>query len=169
MAPNSPSRGELYEQPLSGGHSRPPIPPLQNNIHFSEAPVSKTLDEYRATEGLKARADRIQALWFQLQVLQERPILNDNSIQQLPLLEGTSISPQRAEELRKIYVQELFTKCQSHAGPSNSQGIDQKTFQSYVDQKELELWNIFHNELDLDGNGHIDAEELHHALGKAGG
>lgn len=32
----------------------------------------------------------------------------------------------------------------------------------------LELWSIFHDELDLDGNGHLDAQELALALGKAG-
>ena len=31
-----------------------------------------------------------------------------------------------------------------------------------------ELWHIFHDELDLDGNGHLDAEELTSALYKAG-
>lgn len=31
-----------------------------------------------------------------------------------------------------------------------------------------ELWHIFHDELDLDGNGHIDADELSSALSKAG-
>jgi solute carrier family 25 (mitochondrial phosphate transporter), member 23/24/25/41 len=33
---------------------------------------------------------------------------------------------------------------------------------------DQELWNIFHNELDLDSNGHLDAEELTVALRKAG-
>lgn len=32
----------------------------------------------------------------------------------------------------------------------------------------IELWHIFHDELDLDGNGHLEAEELEHALSKAG-
>ena len=31
-----------------------------------------------------------------------------------------------------------------------------------------ELWHIFHDELDLDGNGHLDPKELHSALSKAG-
>ena len=31
-----------------------------------------------------------------------------------------------------------------------------------------ELWTIFHDELDLDGNGRLDSEELALALGKAG-
>lgn len=32
----------------------------------------------------------------------------------------------------------------------------------------VELWHIFHDELDLDGNGHLGAEELAVALDKAG-
>jgi solute carrier family 25 phosphate transporter 23/24/25/41 len=31
-----------------------------------------------------------------------------------------------------------------------------------------ELWHIFHNELDLDGNGQIDEQELQNALSKSG-
>jgi len=31
-----------------------------------------------------------------------------------------------------------------------------------------ELWHIFHDELDLDGNGELDQGELHSALNKAG-
>lgn len=31
-----------------------------------------------------------------------------------------------------------------------------------------ELWTIFHDQLDLDGNGHVDAQELTEALHKAG-
>jgi solute carrier family 25 (mitochondrial phosphate transporter), member 23/24/25/41 len=32
----------------------------------------------------------------------------------------------------------------------------------------LELWSIFHEQLDLDGNGHLEASELNTALSKAG-
>ena len=31
-----------------------------------------------------------------------------------------------------------------------------------------ELWRIFHDELDLDGNGHLEPQELEVALRKAG-
>ena len=31
-----------------------------------------------------------------------------------------------------------------------------------------ELWRIFHDQLDLDGNGRLDSEELMHALQRAG-
>lgn len=38
----------------------------------------------------------------------------------------------------------------------------------FVTLSSVELWTIFHDELDLDGNGHLDSEELHTALSKAG-
>lgn len=38
----------------------------------------------------------------------------------------------------------------------------------YAEAKEAELWSIFHDELDLDGNGRLDAYELRTALAKAG-
>ena len=39
---------------------------------------------------------------------------------------------------------------------------------SFLADNILELWTIFHDELDLDGNGHLDSEELSLALDKAG-
>jgi solute carrier family 25 (mitochondrial phosphate transporter), member 23/24/25/41 len=168
MVPEPPSRRELLDQSFADSSNQPPILHLQYAARFSQMPKPHTLDEYRSRESPQARADRIYTLWLQLQALQERPILSDGSIPQLLLLEGTSINPERAEKLRKVYLEELYTECQSHAGPSRRHGIDLKTFQSYVDQKEEELWSIFHNDLDLDGNNHLDAEELHHALSKAG-
>lgn len=33
---------------------------------------------------------------------------------------------------------------------------------------DTELWSVFHEQLDLDGNGHLDALELNEALSKAG-
>lgn len=38
----------------------------------------------------------------------------------------------------------------------------------FVIEWAIELWSIFHDELDLDGNGHLDAQELTLALSKAG-
>lgn len=37
-----------------------------------------------------------------------------------------------------------------------------------VTLQSVELWTIFHDELDLDGNGHLDSEEVRVALSKAG-
>jgi solute carrier family 25 phosphate transporter 23/24/25/41 len=168
MTAEPPSRRELFEQSLAGAANRPPVPHLRDDAPFSKTPIPKTLDDYRSEEGPQARAERIHALWLQLRALQQQTATPNTKIPQLPLLEGTSINSQRASELRKIYIEELCSKCRSHDGPSSSHGIDQKTFQAYVDQKEEELWSIFHDELDLDGNGHLDAEEFCYALGKAG-
>ena len=38
----------------------------------------------------------------------------------------------------------------------------------WVAERGIELWHIFHNELDLDGNGHLEADELELALQRAG-
>lgn len=39
---------------------------------------------------------------------------------------------------------------------------------SSINALQIELWHIFHDELDLDGNGHLDADELASALQHAG-
>lgn len=167
MAPEAPGK-ELLQQSFADTANHRSIPPLQHERHTPETTSYRTLDEFRAQESPQARSNRANALWLQLRALQESTILENDSYKQVPLLEGISVSPQRAEELRKIYVNELLLKCQMHAGPSSSSGIDFQSFQSYAVQKEQELWEIFHNELDLDGNGQLDAEELRHALGKTG-
>lgn len=58
--------------------------------------------------------------------------------------------------IRKPVSLSLATKNISSTTRGSTDGCDQ------------ELWNIFHNELDLDSNGHLDAEELTVALRKAG-
>jgi len=89
-----------------------------------------------------------------------------------------------ANHLWAMYQEELVDNCSS----GNTSGISFKDFMAYADRKEAgeslfvytidlelmelyfptELWHIFHDELDLDNNGHLDAEELAEALGKAG-
>lgn len=46
--------------------------------------------------------------------------------------------------------------------------ISWNEFKRYAYRKEQELWTIFHDELDLDGDGQLDAHELRSALTKAG-
>ena len=98
------------------------------------------------------------------------------------------MNPERAEWLRSLYEDELMRRCggTATAGPKS---VDWKAFLEYADKKEagefaqflsahltwvspiyspIELWSLFHDELDLDKNGHLDAEELAEALGKAG-
>lgn len=111
-------------------------------------------------------------------------------------VEGYGLTPERAKLLREIYAEELAGRCTK--GPDEkgkAKAVDWDEFVSYADEKEkgmrficvkiliscevnhiadfkprplVELWNIFHNELDLDGNGHLDASEWAAALSKSG-
>lgn len=72
-----------------------------------------------------------------------------------------------------MYENELLRKCGGHSSSTSPMGgIEWKEFKSYAMAKEtgasisyfiypanplIELWGIFHDELDLDGNGHLDA------------
>ncbi|KAF8314793.1 mitochondrial carrier [Clavulina sp. PMI_390] len=89
-------------------------------------------------------------------------------------VEGYGLTPERASLLRTLYLEELASRC---GGVENGKGVDVKGkskavdwdgFVRYADDKEKELWNIFHKELDLDGNGHLDADEWATALAKSG-
>jgi solute carrier family 25 phosphate transporter 23/24/25/41 len=96
-----------------------------------------------------------------------------------------SLTPKKAEALKLMYENELLGTCGGHVTSNATSPIDWKEFKDYAEAKEvgthtrcivlflltgdtLELWTIFHDELDLDGNGHLDSEELALALGKAG-
>ncbi|CCO30620.1 hypothetical protein BN14_04650 [Rhizoctonia solani AG-1 IB] len=71
-----------------------------------------------------------------------------------------------------MYDDELLGRCRHPTSVRDSDPhaleVDWSGFIAYANAKEAELWTIFHDELDLDGNGHLDAGELNAALSKAG-
>jgi solute carrier family 25 phosphate transporter 23/24/25/41 len=75
---------------------------------------------------------------------------------------------ERAKKLRDMYERELIRRCSSDSSTSSQPHIGWDEFKDYALAKEAELWTLFHDELDLDKNGHLDAEELSLALSKAG-
>ena len=108
-------------------------------------------------------------------------------------MKNTIFTREKAERLQDIYDNELEDKCGKGRSPTRTRGprplIPWKDFCRYAEVKEagelsvtssfrwfwlsdrnliLELWHVFHDELDLDGNGHLDADELGSALKKAG-
>jgi solute carrier family 25 phosphate transporter 23/24/25/41 len=96
------------------------------------------------------------------------------------------LTPEEAESLKAMYDEELLGHCGGHVSGVHPSPVGWKEFKEYAEAKEvgelgvfqaatflnwlfvLELWSIFHDELDLDGNGHLDAQELTLALNKAG-
>src|ERR1700761_1027430 len=160
----SPSRKDVYDATLAGAApSRPLIFRLQHDSQYAQKPIPKSLEDYRAQETTQERELRLRSLWQQLPAMRSRGIARHP-----PTFDHPALTPQRAEELRRVYLDELVSRCDSGQGTSSSHEIDWKTFLVYAERKEAELWKIFHEELDLDGNGHLDADELRLALDRAG-
>ncbi|KAH7914187.1 mitochondrial carrier [Hygrophoropsis aurantiaca] len=159
-----PNGREIFETSLSGEQDRPFIPRLRSDPSPYH-PLPHSLLEFREQEGKVRREHRLRELWNQLPKSQHDPACVEvvQAIQP-----GQALTRDRAEEMKRVYEDELIGRCVGHAANERPNHIRWTEFRRYAESKEAELWSIFHDELDLDGNGHLDAEELSVALGKAG-
>ncbi|KAJ7638879.1 mitochondrial carrier [Roridomyces roridus] len=144
---------KIFQDSDSGPEDRPLISRLRSD-------TPRTFDEFKASEGRDVRKRRLKELWAQLAVLHANRTPPAQTI-------DSGLDLESAQRLSQMYEQELVRKC---GGPSSSTmtGIGWKEFVSFAKEKEKELWQVFHNELDLDGNGRLDAQELTLALDKVG-
>lgn len=174
---SGPSRQQVYDSSLDGTVQRPNIPLLwSDRTAHSLRVIPRSLQDYRALEGEEAREKRLRAIWKQLpRTGKKGERIHPDKVKESP--DVHCMTQEGAESLRDMYREELMDRT-----------IGWKGFLDYVDHKEdggypiqlsitlppliniilLELWSIFHNQLDLDGNGHLDASELREALKKAG-
>ncbi|KAG8845987.1 hypothetical protein FRB96_002213 [Tulasnella sp. 330] len=158
-----PSRRELYEETLNGTQTRPSIPVLWSDRSKSPISVPRSLDDYRALEGREPREARLRAIWKRLPKTERKGVrvhpdkAHERAEAHLKPANMDSMTKEGAESLREMYREELMDR-----------SIDWNGFLNYADNKEAELWHIFHDQLDLDGNGHVDSRELRLALTKAG-
>lgn len=181
---NGRTRQQIYEDSLSGAQDRPPIPRLRSDKTLPAAPTH-SLQEFREQEGRENRKRRLKALWKHIckrgyNFQHEANVVgasNDDMLAQGFTLE-------KAKKLRAAYEDELYNHLGGQRSTSPRTHIGWKEFKAYAEAKEvgtcssslyssasqaiLELWAIFHDELDLDGNGHLDASELDLALAKSG-
>ncbi|EIN10446.1 mitochondrial carrier [Punctularia strigosozonata HHB-11173 SS5] len=165
-----PSRRDLYDRCISGEQNRPFIPRLRSDPTPFE-PVPHSLVEFRAIEGKGERERRLRALWQRLSSEPHRghlPWTTPSKNKDVPVKDLHDLTPERAREMKKVYDEELAGKMNGHLVGSLTGHVSWEDFKAYADAKEVELWRIFHDELDLDGNGHLDARELEHALEHAG-
>ncbi len=184
-----PSGREIFEASLSGAQSRPFIPPLKSDPPYQ--PLPHSLLEFRQQEGAVERERRLRQLWLKLP---KRHHLGhegeaEETANEFPVQSDSSLTLEGAMRLKEMYETELLGRCGGHTSGFTRRHIGWKEFQKYAEGKEagvhvfrpsfwptiqfsqplcIELWHIFHDELDLDGNGHLDAEELAAALQNAG-
>ncbi|CAE6485310.1 unnamed protein product [Rhizoctonia solani] len=171
MSRNSrPSNGSaLFEATLNGTVDRPFIPPLRHDPDPYDIPPR--FEDYRSAEG-KGRERRLRRLWEQLPPTTHSQKDGTRTVMPVALTHVDDLTPERATQLRKMYDDELLGRCRSPTsvrdGDPHALEVDWNGFRAYANAKEAELWTIFHDELDLDGNGHLDVGELNTALSKAG-
>lgn len=171
MSRNSrPSSGSaLFDATLNGTADRPFIPSLRHDPSPYEIPPR--LEDYRSAEG-KDREKRLRRLWEQLPPTTHSLRDGTRTVMPVALTHVDDLTPERATQLRKMYDNELLGRCHNPTsvrdGDPHALEVDWNGFRAYANAKEAELWTIFHDELDLDGNGHLDAGELNAALSKAG-
>lgn len=160
------SNKDTFEATYSGSQPPPLIPSLRSDPP-SKGPAPTSLEEFRRLEPAHVRDQRLRELWKALPTASDEVILwnaaagdSDNNRPR----PGLKPEDERIERLRKIYNQELMNRVSG----GRPKGLNYDQFVQYADAKEAELWAIFHDELDLDRNGRLDAFELRTALAKAG-
>ncbi|CAE7187376.1 unnamed protein product [Rhizoctonia solani] len=163
------SASALFEATLNGTADRPFIPRLRHDPGPYDIPPR--LEDYRSAEG-RGREKRLRKLWEQLPPTSHSQKDGTRTVMPVALTHVDDLTPERATQIRKMYDDELLGRCRNPSsvrdGDLHALEVDWNGFRAYADAKEAELWTIFHDELDLDGNGHLDAGELNAALSKAG-
>ncbi|KAG6331864.1 hypothetical protein ID866_7231 [Astraeus odoratus] len=162
-----PTNRETFEAIFAGAQDRPFIPKLRSDPP-SRHPIPHSLLEFREQEGQENRERRLYDIWKRLPNSSYRG--SDGVATRPSPPRDTLTSDEGTEAMRKIYEDELLGRCcgGGHTMEGRSTHIRWSEFRKYAESKEAELWSIFHDELDLDGNGHLDSEELWIALRKAG-
>ncbi|KAH0587640.1 hypothetical protein H2248_006408 [Termitomyces sp. 'cryptogamus'] len=167
---NTLNRREFFDACLTGAAQRPAIPRLRSDPPSFPLQPPHTIQAFRDLEGRENRKRRLQELWKRLP--QRKSPKNIEHVVGRGVKDvDEGMLRDKAEKMRAMYAaydDELLGHCGASSSGAHPGEIPWKQFKEYAEAKEVELWSIFHDELDLDGNGHLDAQELSLALGKAG-
>jgi solute carrier family 25 phosphate transporter 23/24/25/41 len=186
---------DIFDLTFSGSLDPPSLPLLKSDASpFLWRPPPRSLDDYRASETREQRERRLRALWRELPKTLEAVTAaakNEETGAELTREEAEVLRRLYVKELMGRC--DAHGRGKEVAGKEKEKAdaaeVDWDSFVKYADAKEAgtwffctvpyslanlaiilisELWTIFHDELDLDGNGHLDADELRYALAKAG-
>jgi solute carrier family 25 phosphate transporter 23/24/25/41 len=121
----------VYDASISGTQDRPYIPHLRSDPPSYHS-LPRTLAEFREQEGRAYRKARLRALWKQLLAALESDAEDANSdgATTWPVGGTTTLTPETARQMRKMYDRELMGRCKS-AGH-----IEWKEFKKYAEDKE---------------------------------
>lgn len=154
---------ESFSSRLSSDSIRPTE---RSTSNLPQQTHPRSLEEFRKSEGRENRKRRLQALWNRLPPLPQPRGCTSNDSAPKPLGPG-GLTYEKAESIRAMYDDELLVRCRGSKDRSGTQRVKWDEFKEYAQAKEVELWLVF-QELDLDRNGQLDADELHFALYRSG-
>ena len=138
-----PSRRQTFENTLSGVQPPPLLPPLKGDP-VPNPPLPPTLENFRNSEGKQARDARLRALW---RALPAKNTTTTTTTKHTTSKHDASPEAERAQKMRDIYQHELLSRMGRPNG--DTKPVDWAEFLKYANEKEAELWRIFHHELDL--------------------
>lgn len=127
-----PTRGEIYEACLSGVRDRPFIPPLRSDL-LPYHPLLHTLPEFREQEGKENRERRLYDLWRRLS---NTCFQGSETAGTLGIPFGESLTPEMAENMWKVYEDELLRRCGGHISSQRLTHIPWPEFRDYAEAKE---------------------------------
>ena len=115
-----PSGRDIYEASLSGAQDRPFIPRLRSDPSPYH-PLARSLEDFRQEEGLDERERRLHKLWTRITHLHKHlpPFVSpfsSTTASTASSANDATLSPERADELGRIYQDELMRRCAEEDG-----------------------------------------------------
>lgn len=137
-----PEGRDIYEASLSGAQDRPFIPRLRSDPS-PYRPLARSLDDFRKEEGLEERERRLHDIWLSVTHSHSHshprlPLFvspfSNTTASTAPAAKDGMLTPERADELTKMYQEELLRQCAEEGmtfGP-----VTWKDFRRYAGEKE---------------------------------
>lgn len=129
---SQPTGREIYGACLSGVRDRPFIPRLRSDpLPYRLIPHS--LLEFREQEGEEKRERRLHDLWRRL----PNPLFQGSeTAATLGISLGESLTPEKAENMRRVYEDELLRRCGGRISSLRPTHIPWPEFRDYAEAKE---------------------------------
>lgn len=129
---SQPTGREIYEACLTGVRDRPFIPRLRSDP-LPYHPIPHSLHEFREQEGEETRERRLHDLWRRLP---NPHFQGSDTAATLGISFGEPLTPEKAENMRRVYEDELLQRCGGHTSSLRPTHIPWPEFRDYAEAKE---------------------------------